>query len=185
MNRGALIIGGVLLLILLVIGYVAYSIRSERIAEERDKAADVLFSEQAREAYTDMEGREVRLDSYDEKVVVVTSWASWCPQCAGELTLLNQLANEKNDDRLHIIAINRNEDKYQAQRFMATLPEFPRIQFVLDNQDYFFDSVEGYAMPETIFYNEAGEIVFHKRGNLTADEIKNGFSAALGEVESQ
>lgn len=179
MNRGSLIGLGTLVLILLVVGITTLTIRKERSARERDVAAEVLFSDQAKAAYRDLEGREIDLDSYDEKAVIVTSWASWCPQCAGELTLLNDLAGERNDDRLHIVAINRNEPKEQAQRFMATLPPLEHLTYVLDNQDFFFNSVSGYAMPETIFYNQAGEVVFHKRGNLTADEVRSGFEAAL------
>ncbi|MBY0310019.1 TlpA family protein disulfide reductase [Patescibacteria group bacterium] len=179
MNRSAYVAGGSLLLTVLILGFLTYSISTERKQRERDVAADVLFSAEAKAAYKDMEGREISLETYEDDVVVVTSWASWCPQCAGELTLLNEAVIERNDERLTVLAINRNEPKDQAQRFIATLPSLARINFVLDNQDFFFGSVDGYAMPETIFYNQAGEIVLHKRGNLTPDEVRSGFEAAL------
>lgn len=180
MNRRALIFGGILLAIVIVLGLITYTIRTERIKREKDAAADVLFSVQAKEAYTDIEGRDIDLQGFDNKVVVITSWASWCPQCADELMLLNGAARERNDERLQVLAINRNESKEMAQRFISTLPELERVNFVLDNQDFFFDSVVGYAMPETLFYNQAGELVVHKRGNLTPDEVRAAFDVALG-----
>lgn len=181
MTRSNYIVLGSLLLILVILAAATYTFRERRLAEERNVAKDVLFSEEATEAYTDIEGREIDLVSAEGKVLVVTSWASWCPQCAAELELLNALAVERNDDRLQVLAMNRMEPKEQAQRFISTLPELPRISYVLDSKDYFFDSVVGYAMPETIFYNSAGEIVLHKRGSLTAEEAKAALDLAYQE----
>jgi len=160
-------------------GVVGYVVRERAADRERNKAQPALFSPEASEAFTDLDGKKVDITEAEGKIVIATSWASWCPQCAGELQLLSDLATERNDDRVQVFALNRMESKHQAQRFMATLPSLPGITFVLDNEDHFFSSVLGYAMPETIFYNAAGEIVLHKRGNLTKEEAVAALETAL------
>jgi thiol-disulfide isomerase/thioredoxin len=179
MRRTHVLVIAALVLLLIGAGVVTYVVRNRAVQAERDQAEAALFSEEAQEAFTDLEGREVDLAGVEGEIIIATSWASWCPQCAGELELLNEVVRERNDDRVKVLALNRMEQKYQAQRFMATLPELEKITFVLDNQDHFFGSVEGYAMPETIFYNEAGEIVLHKRGNLTKEEALAALDAAF------
>lgn len=179
LNRTARITIGLLLTILLVLVSIVVYVRTQRAADEKNVADESLFNDSAKEAYRSITGGEIELDEYEEKPLVVTAWASWCPQCADELGLIDRSVGELGQGKVRVLAVNRNEPREQAQRFLSTLPSFPNITFVLDQQDHFFDSVGGYAMPETIFYNAAGEIMFHKRGNLTVDDIKAGLEAVL------
>ena len=180
MRRRPYIIALLAITVLAVLaGVVAYVVRERAADRERNEAKPALFSSEASEAYTDLDGNKIDIAGVEGKIVIATSWASWCPQCVEELQLLNDLALERNDDRVQVLALNRMEPKHQAQRFMATLPSLPSITFVLDNQDHFFNTVLGYAMPETIFYNAEGEIVLHKRGNLTKEEAVAALEKAL------
>lgn len=181
MNRSAITTVAVLIGILLIVGTMVFYQRSKKSADERDVADESLFNEVARESYADITGGEVAIEDFEGKPLLVTSWASWCPQCAGELQLIDRVVGEVGEGRLKVLAINRNEPREQAQRFLATLPALPNINYILDKQDHFFGSVGGYAMPETIFYNAAGEIKFHKRGNLTEEDIKTAAAATLAE----
>lgn len=142
-------------------------------------AEESLFNEEARASYTAITGNEIAIEDFEGKPLLVTAWASWCPQCAGELELINRVVGEVGEGKLRALAINRNEPKEQAQRFLTTFPTLDNITYILDAKDHFFGSVGGYAMPETIFYNPAGEVVFHKRGNLTEDDIRSAAAAAL------
>lgn len=179
MRAQVYIVGGVLLTILVVVAAVTYHVRSVREEAARNQAAADLYG--AGEAtYTDMLGNTIDLSEVaEDTVVVVTSWASWCPQCAGELALIDSIVAERDAAEVRALAINRMEPKEQAARFMGTLPEFSRLTFVLDNQDFYFRSVEGYAMPETLVYNRNGEVVLHKRGNLTTDELRAAVDQAI------
>ena len=180
MRRRSYIIAVLAITVLAVLaGVVAYVVRERAADRERNEAIPALFGSEASEAYTDLDGNKINIAEIEGKIIIATSWASWCPQCAGELQLLNDLALERNDDRVQVLALNRMEPNHQAQRFMATLPSLPRITFVLDSQDHFFSTVLGYAMPETIFYNADGEIILHKRGNLSMEEAVVALEIAL------
>lgn len=135
----------------------------------RNLASQHLQSEAAKESFTDENGNPVTLTNYAGQPVIVTSWASWCPQCIDELATLN---NQVEGAGIKVLAINRKESREVAGRYMLELPPLPNVTFILDSKDYYFNSLEGYAMPETIIYNKAGEIVFHGRGNSRPDELK-------------
>lgn len=154
----------------------SYFLKHRDATALRDVAAKHLQSDEAKAAFTDINGTQIALSSYSGKPVVVTSWASWCPQCIDELTLLNEQVTDKN---IPVLAINRKESREVAGRYMLEIPPLANVTYILDNQDYYFNSLEGYAMPETIIYGADGEVVFHGHGNTRPDELK----AVLGGLQ--
>lgn len=57
-------------------------------------------------------GKKVKLsDLYKEKVVILSFWASWCPSCREEVSILNMLYKKYKKDGLEIIGINYAESK--------------------------------------------------------------------------
>ncbi len=129
--------------------------------------------------YTDVNGAEMSLEDYLGQVLVVTSWASWSPFTESDLTSLNLMAADYPDEEVTFMAINRKETKDQAARLLATLPSFPELKIVIDTQDHFYHSVAGYAMPETIVFDEQGAIILHVRGALDAVAVRSAIDAAL------
>lgn len=122
--------------------------------------------------FTDIEGNQVLLDTDFGKTIVVFVWASWCPSCAEDLQNMNVIAADFTSAAVKVIAINRAENKFTAQRFLSSLPDLENIEVVLDPDDTFFNTLEGYAMPEAVVYNKKGEILLHQRGFMNLDEIR-------------
>jgi thiol-disulfide isomerase/thioredoxin len=46
----------------------------------------------------DTNGQEVRLSQWDDKVLYIDTWASWCPPCMQQLPYLQQLARDYADE---------------------------------------------------------------------------------------
>ncbi len=44
------------------------------------------------------------------------------------------------------------------------------IEYIIDTTDHFFTSFDGYAMPETLIFDEVGNIEYRKRGTLNYEE---------------
>ena len=61
---------------------------------------------------------EVSLSQYQGRVVVVTSWASWCRYCVEDMPVWDQLKQEFGED-LVVIAVNVGDDQATAQQFAA------------------------------------------------------------------
>lgn len=165
------------LLILLAVlflagGYVAYIMLIPRVGEEA-QLRNVLTPNEGEAAFTDLSGQDIALSEDFGKITVVYSWASWCPQCVSDLPLLNELANSyTGQDDVVFVAINRAEDKYTAERFLATLPDLGSLKIVLDPTDHLFKSMEGYAMPEYVIFTKTGEEAYRGRGSLQKDSVE-------------
>jgi thiol-disulfide isomerase/thioredoxin len=177
LNKQKIIILILLVLVLGGMGFGVYVLNQNNDA--RDSAAAKILGGEESTQYETLSGETVALDAYEGRVRVVNSWASWSPFSRQELQDLNRLAETYKDKDVAVIAINRNEEKVRAQRYLEQLGELPAIDFLIDGDDTFYDRLEGQAMPETLFFDRKGAIVFHARGELNYDEMVTYVEAAL------
>jgi thiol-disulfide isomerase/thioredoxin len=176
---GVITLAGMLLVVLLVVLYLLF--RDESILQKRNDtpAATALLPDKDEAQFTDLQGQTVSLAPDFGQVIVAFSWASWCPTCTTEFGRLGELAQAYKDRGVVVLAVNRGEDKYSAERFLATVMQPEGIRFVLDPTDFYFTNSDGYAMPETIVYAKNGDVLTHQRGEVRQDELKQAIDKAL------
>lgn len=116
-------------------------------------------------------GKTINLVDFTGKNLLINSWATWCPFCGAELFDF-AVAQKEFGDRVVIIAIDRAESLETAKKFSDEVGASDNLVMLLDPDDLFYQSIGGFSMPETIFVNAQGEIVFHKRGPMDLDEIR-------------
>ena len=121
-------------------------------------------------AFKDFSGKDVHLYDYRRKPVVVYAWASWCPYCGPEMQHLAEVQAQYSD-RIQIVAINRGEAHATAKDYADKFGVAGKLIFLLDMSDAYFKSIGGYAMPETLYINAAGETVSHTRGPAKPGEV--------------
>jgi thiol-disulfide isomerase/thioredoxin len=167
----------IILVILAVASYVYYLKNQTHIAENPATKALVADIEQA--PYTNLAGEEARLDQYFGEVLVINSWASWSPYSATELPALARVSETYGAQGVKVIAINRAEAKTTAESFLNTLGVAEELELILDPDDRYYKSLSGYAMPQTIFYDRAGNIVHHQHGVMKEVDIKKYIELAL------
>lgn len=161
----------VLCLIILLAGFLTWFI-TKKNNQAYNPAASALGTQENQTPYTDLEGNILSLDSYLGDIIVVNSWASWSPASVTELPMLAKMSDEFSDKNVKILAINRNEPRTTAERFLKSVGVSDKVQLVLDADDRYFKSVEGYAMPETIIYDRGGNIIYHHRGAITEELVR-------------
>jgi thiol-disulfide isomerase/thioredoxin len=126
----------------------------------------------------DYEGKEVKLSDFRGKPSVINVWAGWCPFCADELTDLVKL-QEEFGDKIAVIGINRGETLEAAKQFSDRAGVIGKMILLLDPSDSFYSSIGGFSMPETIFTDASGFILFHKRGPMKLEEMKRRLQQAF------
>lgn len=175
MNRsGAITLVVMLLVILVAISYFFWRDQSALQKRNNTSAAQALLIEEEGKSFTDLTGTAVNINDSFGKVMVVMSFASWCPQCGKDLETLGSLAKEYNAKGVTFMAINRSEDKYTAERYLSTLPPLPaELKVLLDSDDYYFSHSAGYAMPETVVFAEDGSIALQLHGEINKEEVKS------------
>ncbi|MBI2612315.1 TlpA family protein disulfide reductase [Candidatus Kaiserbacteria bacterium] len=118
----------------------------------------------------DYEGNDVNLTGFSGKALIVNSWAAWCPFCRQELPDFAALQKEFPD--LAVIAVDRAESLATAKRYSDELSVTGKLVLLLDPSDSFYKAIGGFTMPETIFVDKEGAIVFHKRGPMSLSEMR-------------
>jgi thiol-disulfide isomerase/thioredoxin len=184
MERSSKITLAVIMGIILVMGAYAYYVTKlgSQSALNTSEAGTALRTEQGESAYTDIAGNPVAIDEHLGKVLVVHSWASWCPTCGTQLVKLAQLGEGFATEDMKVLAVNRAEPKSTATAFLASIDAVNGLQLVLDPGDKFYKSINGYAMPETLFYDTKGNVVFHKRGEMTYEEMETQTQSIIDEA---
>lgn len=177
-KRQVIIASGVLFILLIVAGVIFYELHSPNGLYARGHA-DLTKAVAGRNApYTDLSGATVDLAFFQGKPLVVNVWASWSPFSKDELPLLARM-HERYGDTVTIVAMNRKEDKTRARAYLAYIGDPKGPTYLIDPTDHFYNTVAGFAMPETIFYNATGNIVGHVRGVLTEEGFVNQINALL------
>jgi thiol-disulfide isomerase/thioredoxin len=150
------------------IGLAVFSYYTQTVRAPADDV--VSFAQERGLVMQDYEGKDVRFSEFRKKFLVVHLWASWCPYCGDELKNLARLKEIYGDDLL-IIALNRGEPHDVAREFTDRLDLAQKMVFLLDPNDSFYKEVGGYAMPETVFINADGDVLFHQRGPMKIQEV--------------
>lgn len=115
-------------------------------------------------------GEVVSNTNFHGKPHVINSWASWCVFCKRELVDFAELQEEFPN--VPIIAINRGESEKTARKFTDDRNISDDLIYLLDPDDDFYRDIAGFAMPETLFVNSSGDVVLHKRGVMSLENIR-------------
>lgn len=132
--------------------------------------------------YVDLSGNPVSLEDFAGRVIVVNVWATWTPHSTRELPMLAEVAREFSDEVM-VIALNRKETAAQVERFMRNLPPLSDVHLWIDPEDHFYHFVSGFAMPETIIFNNVGDIVYHSHGVMSGDDLRRALRSVINDPQ--
>jgi len=164
----------------LVTAFFAFSgMDTVSLPQGEDETATVSRTEILELILEDHDGNHIHLKEIESELILLNSWASWCPFCVNELPDFAE-AQEKYADRVTIVAINRGESTNRAKTYVNNLGLQDKLTFLLDPSDSFYKSIGGFSMPETLFIKD-GQLVEHRRGPITLSDISNRIEEILEE----
>jgi cytochrome c biogenesis protein CcmG, thiol:disulfide interchange protein DsbE len=132
---------------------------------------------------TELTGKTIQLSDYQDQVVVLNFWASWCPPCRVEMPAIQQLYQTYQSQGLVVLAINTSYQDLPAdmQTFIASFMHTYPILLDKDgevNRQYAVSS-----LPTTFFIGRDGmirDLVIG--GPLTLAGLSNRVEALLQEL---
>ncbi|MFA5811436.1 MAG: TlpA disulfide reductase family protein [bacterium] len=120
-------------------------------------------------ALPSLDSKEIDIEGYRGRPVLLHFWASWCGLCQEEFPSLVRLAKDYEAQGLVVLAISEDEARsYPTVRaFTQTMnASFP---ILLDGKGAVADSYQSWAVPETIFIDSAGTISWRHSGPVNWD----------------
>lgn len=115
---------------------------------------------------TDMEGHTFSFSSLNDKPILISFWATWCPPCRAELPEIKSLNDNLGDD-IHFIAVSeesietiKNSGLHNDYSFLFRTNYYPR----------FF---EVSAYPTLCIINNQMELIHKQEGAGKIDTEKN------------
>lgn len=115
-----------------------------------------------------LDDKPVSLKQYSGKVIYLDFWASWCAPCRTSFPLLNKLHQKLKDQGFEVVAINMDEDKANAEKFLKELP----VAFTVlrDAKGEWADQFVIESMPTSFIIDKQGVIQNIHRG-FASDDI--------------
>ncbi|SEO71043.1 Thiol-disulfide isomerase or thioredoxin [Amphibacillus marinus] len=93
------------------------------------------------------------------KIVVLTFWASWCPDCSNDMPLKERLFQSIDSDKVKFITINvsgRERSKADAIRYFNSFMTQPTL---VDNGIEVYRKYKCLGVPTTVIIDQNGTII--------------------------
>jgi cytochrome c biogenesis protein CcmG, thiol:disulfide interchange protein DsbE len=96
------------------------------------------------------------LDGLRGKVVVVDFWASWCEPCRHSFPWMSDLQKRYGSSGLVVLAVNLDQDRALAERFLSTTPAGFRVEY--DPEGTLASKFDVAAMPTSFIIDRNGQV---------------------------
>jgi thiol-disulfide isomerase/thioredoxin len=131
---------------------------------------------------TTLDGKQLSLDAYRGKVVVLNNWASWCLPCNDEAPVLVAAANKSNENDVTFVGLDVSDQDTSAQEFvdLYNVP-YPSI---VDRKGVKLPSEPGVppgALPSTLIIDRDGNVAVRIVGSVKEPEFTRLINSVIAE----
>lgn len=163
MNKTALFIMGVLVLIIMAMVVMQSPVKPkkiispERISQETISVKKSGFKSAPEFSLKDASGGEKKLSDFKGSIVIIDFWATWCPPCRQEIPHFINLYNQYKDQGLKIIGVSMDRS---PERVIPNFIEKNNINYtILFGENNVYDLYGGInAIPTTFLVDKEGNI---------------------------
>lgn len=130
---------------------------------------------------SNLEGKQVSLDDFKGRVVLINFWAKWCSPCVQEMPSIDRLNTAVKEDGIVVLTINIGESKSAISEFIND--NNYKFETLLDKSKTVSSKFGVRSIPSTFIINKKGEITGTKIGAHEWDS--EGVIEILKELDAQ
>jgi len=132
--------------------------------------SDTAFSAPAPDFKLAGQHKQIKLSDYRGKVVYLDFWASWCQPCRNSFAWMNKMQSLYGDKGFKVIAINLDESRKDANKFLQQIPANFEVAF--DPRGNTAENYQVKAMPSSYIIDKHGNVIHANLGFHDKDEKK-------------
>lgn len=118
--------------------------------------------------FRDGEGRELRLDAFRGRTVLLNLWATWCAPCRHEMPALDRLQAALGGPAFEVVAVSIDLGAADKPRAFYAETGIQRLAFFQDPSGRVFQELRAVGravgMPTTVLIDPSGCILGHLSG---------------------
>ena len=107
-------------------------------------------------AFADAEGREVTLDDFRGRTVLLNVWATWCPPCVKEMPMLDALQAELGGEDFHVVALSIDRAGPDAVREFYDRTGVENLPLYIDESSRASAALGAFGLPATLLLDPQG-----------------------------
>ena len=126
------------------------------------------------------DGKSIKSEEWQGKVLVVNFWASWCPPCVEEMPTLDMLQKDFLQQNVLFVGIGIDSPSNIREFLNKTPVSYPIVIGGLEgsNLSKQLGNTSG-ALPYTLIINPKGKAVYSKLGKISEDELRKAIKSAI------
>ena len=117
-----------------------------------------------------LDGRTLPASALDGRVVVVEIWASWCPFCAQQNPLLQQLYDAQRGRGLDFLTFSIDREPAKARAYMIEHRYTFPAAMATSQSERWFGPRKG--LPELYVVDRDGRIVFKEANEMFPEDVR-------------
>jgi len=107
--------------------------------------------------FEDFSGKKIDLKNYQEKLIIVNFWATWCAPCKKEMPSLDALYQNNTFKNLQVFAVNMEQPNIlKTKNFFSEL-NIKKLEIFFDPELNFVKEFKLRGLPTTVLINKKGE----------------------------
>ena len=122
--------------------------------------------------FTNINNETINLNKFENSLVIINFWATWCAPCIEEMPSLSRLQSNSVFNNLEIIPINIGRDNVEKSKDFYKKLNINNLEIYFDKNVELAKKFLLRGLPTTIFINKKGEEFARIIGFVNFDDKK-------------
>jgi len=116
--------------------------------------------------FLDEDQKQLTLDQFKGKPVVVYFWATWCSVCVKKMGTLNSFAKKFKEKGGEVLPISQDKGGISTVRAYYDRHHYENLKIYIESMGHLMDAFGGRGLPTAVFIDAQGKPVAQIEGGI-------------------